>query len=187
MPAHQYPFIASRSVSLSNQSTRSASPAQATSEDPTETPQYSDYEQILLERLNINLTLARNGGSPIRDPRTTYKRYTAALAAQELAKNWQAPPKQPTQEEVACLFISRGSWYQSWIKNFQHVHLYPDMVAWLEGDDDIDPWDDPASKTKHTMADIKIWCENAAKEKEKEKRRAAIKASSSKSKAAGKR
>ena len=106
MPAHQYPFIASRSVSLSNQSTRSASPAQATSEDPTETPQYSDYEQILLERLNINLTLAQNGGSPIRDPRTTYKHYTAALAAQELAKNWQASSKQSTQEEVTCLFIS---------------------------------------------------------------------------------
>jgi len=61
------------------------------------------------------------------------------------------------------------------------------MVAWLEGDDDIDPWDDSASKTKHTMANIKIWCENAAKEKEKEKRRAAMKASSFKSKAAGKR
>lgn len=187
-PAHQYPFIASRSVSLSNQSTRSASPAQPSSlEDSNEQLPYSDYENILLERLQINLTLAQNGGSPIRDLRMTYKCYITALAAQERLKNWQAPPKQPTQEDVASLFISQGSWYSSWVRNFQHIHLYPDMMAYLEGDNTIDPWDDPKSKTRHTMTDVKLWCENAGKEREKEKMRAAAKSSSSKSKAAGKR
>jgi len=179
-----FAFSSSRSVSLSNQSTRSDSPAISTPAISTSAistsagqskgnnkpppPPLTNYELEIMARLEINTNVTRVGPDPshVRD---YYKRFVINLEAQETIKEgWDAPPRCPTQDDVITLFISKSTWYGTWFKAFENVEDHLDMKAWLEGDDTVKVWANP--KAKHRMSHVKHWCANKTKELEKKKR-----------------
>jgi len=123
-------FAPSCSVSLSNNSNRSALLAQSTLEDSSDKKRlYSKYELTIMKNLNIDQNLAWNGTIPV-NIQETYKRYVTVINAQGAKANWKSSSKCPSNEQIATCFISKASWYK-WVRAFQHVHLYPDMQAWL--------------------------------------------------------
>jgi len=159
-----FAFSSSYSVSLSNQSTRSDSPAistpaistpaeQSKGNNKPPPPLLTNYELEIMERLEINTNVTRVGPDPshVRD---YYKQFVINLEAQETIKEgWDAPPRCPTQDDVITLFISKSTWYGTWFKAFKNVEDHLDMKAWLEGDDMVKVWANP--KAKHRMSHVK--------------------------------
>jgi len=180
-------FVPSCSVSLSNNSNRSASPVHGESSDKKRP--YSEYELTIMKNLNIDHNLARNGTIPA-NVQESYKHYVAVINAQEAKANWKSASKCPSNEQIATCFISKASWYK-WVRAFQHVHLYPDMQAWLNEVESADPWENSSLKKNATMIGVETWCVDKAEKDAREKTKAAAKtlgkASLSKPKNAGKR
>jgi len=183
-------FASSRSVSLSNNSNRSASPVPSSlGESSDKKRPYSEYELTIMDNLNIDQNFARNGTIPA-NVHESYKRYVAVINAQEAKANWKSSSKCPSNEQIATCFISKASWYK-WVRAFQHVHLYPDMQAWLNEVEGADPWENLSLKKNTMMVGVEAWCVDKAEEDAREKTKAAAKAlgkaSSSKPKNAAKR
>ena len=178
-PTHT--FSSSRSVSLSNQSsTRSDSPALSTTGQSAarggkkrDTP-FDDYELEIIKQLKIDPALTRMGTAP-KTAREFYKCYQACTTALSSTDSWNSPPKCPIVDDIIILFISKTTWYQRWVPSFRDVEKYPEMEAWLEGDNEIKVWDN--ANTKHTMSNVQAWC---ARQKKEVKKKATGKSSGSK-------
>lgn len=177
--ARPHTLSSSRSVSLSNQSSRSDSPALSVPAEPSGgtkkkiTP-LSDYELEIVEKLKIDLNLTRVNAAP-KNAREFYKCYQACSAALLAAETWTSPPRSPTVDDVVVIFIGKTTWYQKWVPSFRSVEEFPEMKAWLEGDDTIQVWDNP--RVKHSMSSVAAWCVKQTKEM---KKKAAGKTSGSK-------
>jgi len=164
-------FSSSRSVSLSNQSsTRSDSPALSTTGPSAtrggkkrDTP-LDDYELEIIKQLKIDLKLTHVGTAP-KNAREFYKCYQACATALTATDRWTSPPKCPIVDDIIAIFISKTTWYQAWVPSFRDVDDYPEMKAWLEGDDKIKVWDN--AKAKHTMSNVRAWCVKKKKEVKK--------------------
>jgi len=92
--------------------------------------------------------------------------YQACATALTSTDSWNSPPKRPIIDDIIVIFISKTTWYQTWVISFRDVDLYPEMKAWLEGDDKMKKvWDNP--KAKHTMSNVRAWCARKKKEVKK--------------------
>jgi hypothetical protein len=71
-----------------------------------------------------------------------YARYLALLEAQnkfkEINKNgtWPVGLRKPNGTDIKHLFIGKSTWHDSWSKTFPHLNAYPEMVKWLNEEDD---------------------------------------------------
>jgi hypothetical protein len=95
-----------------------------------------------------------------------YKKYKACLSALSLSESMASAGKwairKPSDTEVVELFIGKTMWHDKLKKTFSRVSKYPEMLKWLneeeDGLPDIDVWGE--EKTLFTFKDLKSWLDD---------------------------
>ncbi|KAF8815685.1 hypothetical protein BYT27DRAFT_7007954, partial [Phlegmacium glaucopus] len=93
--------------------------------------------------LKIDLDLVKKSDNSLQ---MSWKRYKAINAALMKCTKVKWPGRTPQTAEIAEILISKSSWCKPVQPNFKKVGHYPQMVDWLEKDEDDD---DPS--------DLEVW------------------------------
>jgi hypothetical protein len=156
MPSAASMIFHRRSASASIQSSRRSSSVDV-----------SSYSTELMVHLNISLSLADRSQRSLRHSYAKYKAFLAAIPVLDAKwKNNELPfARKPTHEQVIETMQSKTFWYDYIRKFFPRVAEYPNMVAWLENEDDgpsdIEVWG--VEKTQYGFIDLDVWLKNEGK------------------------
>lgn len=124
------------------------------------------FKEKLVTVLQIPSELVNHLDNGLSD---AWKKYKAYLdAAKKLDELWEAGQlrnvfdKKPVQTDLRSLFKGKTQWHETYQRTFPRLHDYPQMIAWLENQEDrphdIDLWG--VRKANYTFTDLKVWLEN---------------------------
>ncbi len=127
------------------------------------------FKDKLVMALEIPPQLANHTDKGLQD---AWKKYKAYLdATKKLDELWDAGQlrnlfdRKPVQTDLKNLFKGKTQWHETYHKTFPRLDEYPEMVAWLENQEDkqpaIDLWG--VKKSNYTFADLKSWLANSGK------------------------
>jgi hypothetical protein len=120
------------------------------------------YRAEVSQLLNIPNHLLR-GGKGEGGLIFNYNKYKACIQAismaESMANSGEWPIRRPSETEIVELFIGKSMWYSHFKKTFSRVPKYPQMLKWLNEDDDalptIDLWGE--EKGSFSFTDLKKW------------------------------
>ena len=121
-------------------STSSAAvPMIATAPSLTMPPQHSSIlsKDELIRELNVPVHLTDRSDAPLRIAYQRWKAHHAAVDAltKRIAEGrWSF--KRPNAKQLIEMFTSKSNWHEYYVPAFQNLSDYPDMLLWLEQDDD---------------------------------------------------
>jgi hypothetical protein len=126
----------------------------------------STFKEKLVRILQVPTELANHTDKGLADAWMKYKAYLDAT--KKLDDLWGAGKlvnvfdRKPTQTDLKNLFKGKTQWHDTFQKTFPKLGDYPEMIAWLEDDEDkqqdVDLWG--IKKVNYTFADLKEWLEN---------------------------
>jgi hypothetical protein len=95
-----------------------------------------------------------------------YQKYKAFLAAtqtcNQMVRDNSWTLKRPTRVDLIEIFVSKSYYHSHYKAHFPKVTDHPDMVAWLEGQEDrlsnLDLWG--IKKVNYTFTDLAMWLAN---------------------------
>jgi len=100
--------------------------------------------------------------------RWCYKKYKAFNGAvqfmDQLSREgkWPLAAKKPSHTELVEIFMSKSYWHSHVVKPFALIARYPQMVAWLEDDEDgpsdFNVWH--LQKSEYAFKELKEWLKN---------------------------
>ena len=130
---------------------------------PTEPAQQpADYKAELVHIFNISKHLLRDF-SKNEGLHLYYKKYQACLralsASERMASQGEWDVRRPSETEIIELFVGKTMWHGHLKKTFSRVPRYPDMLQWLNQEEDalpdIEIWGE--EKSSYTFKDLKAW------------------------------
>ena len=152
--------------------------------DPVESQTASKLtseQHLIAKELSIPPNMLQSGAPlTLQDSYTYYLAYIKAneeLTRIKAAGTWPSSIRLPGKTDIAFLFIGKSAYYQTWCKTFPHVSKHPDMVQWLQSDDDrkedIEVWGE--GHNIYNFQHLMKWLENdgslvAGKKKEKKEK-----------------
>ena len=124
------------------------------------------FKEKLVMVLQVPAELENHTDKGLHD---AWKKYKAYLdAAKKLDELWDAGQlrnvfdRKPVQTDLKSLFKAKTQWHETYQKTFPRLYDHPDMVAWLEDQEDkqpdVDLWG--INKASYTFADLKAWLAN---------------------------
>lgn len=126
----------------------------------------------LLEYLGIDTTLPL-GLSTIR---TAFQKHLAIVASEEKVLQlrrdaaWQdlSPDWTPNLKEFIEIFVAKSQYYGTWEKSFEKAVEYPDMLDWLNLEEDrkSDKWVWGHTKSHYAIEDLKVWLKKQERQKQ---------------------
>jgi hypothetical protein len=127
------------------------------------------FREKLIMVLQVPPELANHTDKGLADAWKKYKVYIEAV--KKMDELWDAGmlknvfDKKPVQSDIKNLFKGKTQWHETYQKTFPKLVDYPEMVAWLENQDDkqtdVDLWG--IRKASYTFGDLKEWLANDGK------------------------
>jgi hypothetical protein len=117
----------------------------------------------LMELLSIDSELSDRSKKGLRWSYKKYKAFNAAVQTVDQIVNQGKWPlaKKPGHTELVEIFMSKSYWHSHVAKPFGTVARYPQMVAWLEEEDDLTDfgvWH--VQKSEYGFKELKEWLAN---------------------------
>ena len=119
--------------------------------------------------LNIPSHLLRDSSRSDAGLHLYYNKYQACLKALSVSESMDAAGaweiKKPSDTETVELFIGKTMWHDHLKKQFSRVPKYPEMLQWLNDEEDVLPdielWGE--EKTSYNFKDLKNWLDDKDK------------------------
>lgn len=122
-------------------------------------------EEEIAQALEIPPTMYRKGAAlSLQEHYARYLVFLEAkktLAAKKKDGLWPAGLRTPTDSDCWALFIGRSTWYDGWNKTFSKLRNFPEMIKWLNNDEDAQQDRDLWGKVgTYHFIELVNWIEN---------------------------